>query len=97
MKLGIYTIYDKAAEQAGPLTSLKTDMVSIRYINGLIKSNGLNPLDYELLKLGEFDDESLNIIPFTEPEYIDYQYPGDKTAGELRPVALPLTQEQING
>ena len=59
MKVNIYTIYDKVACEAGPIFQAKNDTVALRCFMGLMKDTpSVNPTDYDVYCLGEFDTES---------------------------------------
>lgn len=58
MKLGIYVIFDKVAEQAGPLFQAKNDGVAMRMVSVMkAQKQIVNDDDYSLLFLGKYDDE----------------------------------------
>ncbi len=68
MKVNIYTIYDKVAEECGPVFQAKNDIVANRMVDCLVKENPNIPLDeYEVYCLGEFDTEKRIFVP--EEEY----------------------------
>ena len=59
-KFNIYTIYDKKAEEAGPLFIAVNDSVAVRNVC-LTLSDQLYPEDYELVQIGEYDSKSMSV------------------------------------
>lgn len=53
-KLNVYVIYDKVAEEAGPLFEAPNDAVAVRSATATIKT-AYDPSDYQLLCVGEVD------------------------------------------
>lgn len=66
---GLYTIYDKVAEECGPLFQSKSDAVASRaYRTSLANVHDTD--DYKLLRVGYIDKET-GIITSLVPEEID--------------------------
>ena len=64
MKVNIYTIYDKVACESGPILQAKNDTVALRCFMSLMKDTpSVNPTDYDVYCLGEFDTESRFCVP----------------------------------
>ncbi len=64
MKVNIYTIYDKVAEECGPVFQAKNDMVAVRMLKSMLAENPNIPIDeYEVYSLGEFDTEKRSFVP----------------------------------
>ncbi len=64
MKVNIYTIYDKIAEECGPIFQAKNDKVACRACDSMISESCGNCVsDYQLWCLGEFDTEIMVFIP----------------------------------
>ena len=64
MKVNIYTIYDKVACEAGHIFQAKNDGVAFRCFMSLIKDTpNINPTDYDVYCLGEFDTEARSFVP----------------------------------
>ena len=64
MKVNIYTIYDKVAEESGPVFQAKNDMVAVRMLKSLVSDNPNISIDeYEVYCLGEFDTEKRSFVP----------------------------------
>jgi hypothetical protein len=66
MYVRLYTVYDKVAEEAGPIFQAKTDGVAMRNYQGLVQSQNLNPDDYLLYYLGTFNTEDMIIDYFKQ-------------------------------
>jgi hypothetical protein len=57
---GLYTVYDRVAEEAGPVFQARTKGVAIRYFQKLIADNSeVNAVDYWLYYLGSYDPVDL--------------------------------------
>ena len=57
MQYKLYSIYDKDAQEYGPLFNAKNDIVASRYVEEMIKD--VNHVDsYALYCMGEFDTEN---------------------------------------
>lgn len=64
MKVNIYTIYDKVANECGPIYQAKNDGVAFRaFINLIGENSTVNPSDYDVYCLGEFDTETRSFVP----------------------------------
>lgn len=71
MKHGVYVIYDKVAEESGPMFEAVNNGVALRQACNVLKP--LPPTlidDYQLVKIGEYDtkDMQIYVIP---PEIVD--------------------------
>lgn len=55
---GIYTIYDKVAQEAGPLFLAKNDEVALRMVNNSPELKAMNLADFELYLIGTYDSEA---------------------------------------
>ena len=73
MKLNAYAIYDLVAQNFNRPYFLKTDAQATRSfsdeVNRPSEDNSLykHPNDYQLFRLGEFDDDTGLIVPETHP------------------------------
>lgn len=56
MKYGIYTIYDEAADEFGPVFTAKNDAVAKRQFQQVLKGVEY-PAEFGLFQVGEFDSE----------------------------------------
>lgn len=62
MKVIVFTIYDKLARQAGPLATAVNLEVAQRGFNNLMREvPDDNKEDYNMVILGSFDDETLEL------------------------------------
>jgi len=68
----MYTVYDKVAEEGGPLFQAKNDQVAVRVTNKIMESQKLKVVDYELLYMGVYDSETLVICPEDSGIPIDF-------------------------
>lgn len=71
MKNEIFTIYDKVAQEAGPIFQAKNLSVAIRYVNEMIKDNKINLTEYDLVRLGSFDSESMFLSVFPKADAVE--------------------------
>lgn len=67
----LYTIYDKVACEAGPIFQAKNLSVAIRYVNEMIKDNKINLTEYDLVRLGSFDSESMFLSVFPKADAVE--------------------------
>lgn len=70
MKYGLYTIYDKVAQETGPLFEAKSDAVASRSARNLL-SDVASPDDFKLLRVGYSDKNTGVIIVEPVPVEID--------------------------
>lgn len=61
----LYTIYDKVAQESGPLFEAKNDTVAIRMYNG-VNFPG-NREDYQLYYLGDYSHDPMNVMCKAHP------------------------------
>lgn len=57
----LYVIYDKIAEKSGPIFHADNDAVAIRGYNRLVNNGEIEPEDYQLMCVGEYDDRTMDI------------------------------------
>ena len=57
----LYVIYDKVAEKSGPIFHGDNDAVAIRGYNRLVNNGEIEPEDYQLVCVGEYDDRTMDI------------------------------------
>jgi hypothetical protein len=65
MKMGVYVIYDRIAEEAGPLFTAKSDSVAIR--NYRISLKEVQASEYRLYAIGEYDNEK--VLLYADPKH----------------------------
>lgn len=61
--MNLYTVYDKVAEESGPLYEAKNDAVALRMV---LKYLADNP-DYELFCVGEYNHDIMQLACYQEP------------------------------
>lgn len=66
MKTGVYVIFDKVAEECGPIFEAKNDAVAYRSFAKL-RDSADSPGDFKLLKLGLFNHETCKALFSDEP------------------------------
>jgi len=72
MKHGVYVIYDKIAEESGPMFEAVNDGIALRQACHVLKP--LPPTlvdDYQLVKIGEYDTKDMQIYVLP-PQQIDF-------------------------
>lgn len=74
MKMGLYVVLDtKAAMALGGLLQFRHDAAAVRVFQEIYKDPqsavSKHPADFQLMRVGEFDDESL-FVAATEPAVI---------------------------
>lgn len=73
MKLQIFALYDKKSLAYVDVFHFPQIGQAIRQLEDLLKTNhpvSKHPADYDLYQLGEFDDNSGEIIPKKIPQFI---------------------------
>ena len=63
MKMGIYALYDRVAEECGPVWTAKNDAVAIR--NAKISLKEVRADEHWLYRLGEFDNEAICVVAYS--------------------------------
>lgn len=71
MKSNIYVIYDRVAEESGPIYEAKNDGVALRKYQATIVQNNMIPGDFKLLKLASIDHETNIVSVFAEILEVD--------------------------
>lgn len=67
--LQLYVVYDKVAQEGGPVYTAKNDAVAQRMYQGLITDTGINPDDYQLLHVAAYDNGALSAtLPVVVPD-----------------------------
>lgn len=56
--MNMYVIRDNVAHSAGPIYLAKNDAVASRMFRSIISEHGVDQLDYTLLFVGSYNDES---------------------------------------
>lgn len=78
----IYTVYDKIAEESGPLFIQKSDSTARRAFRSMIKDEKLRREEYELRYLGDYDTEKSVIQARKTPYTIDLIYEEEEVKNE---------------
>lgn len=68
--MNIYTIKDRLAEEAGDLFIAVNDAVAKRNFRSAMK-RAISPDEYQLIRLGTYDQKTLKIVVDPMPEAID--------------------------
>jgi hypothetical protein len=71
MKIRVYTIFDRLAQECGPLFSAKNDAVAIRGFRIALKESRED--EHQLLFVGEFDTEHAHLEGLGAPQEIVVQ------------------------
>lgn len=58
--MNLYSVWDKKAEEYGPVFMAKNDAVAKRSFNNMMKEQPVNSEEYQLCWVGEFDTENFN-------------------------------------
>lgn len=71
MKVGLYCIYDKIAQESGPVFQAKNDDVAVRATCSLL-SDTVSIDDYILYRIAGFDSDN-HIIDDCDVKVVDYE------------------------
>lgn len=70
----LFSVYDRKAEEFGPLFEAKNEDVAIRQFKNMLSSERmLSPEDYNLYCFGEFDREKGHILLEPEDNFIVFE------------------------
>lgn len=58
----LYTVFDKVAEEAGPVFTAVNDGVAVRSYVKILRQTA-DPNDYKLLHIGEYNTETAAVAP----------------------------------
>lgn len=67
MLIQLYTIYDRIAEDAGPIFCAKNDGVANRQYQHLLNEYQTDPLHFKLHRLGSFNTSTMIITSLDTP------------------------------
>lgn len=74
MKMNLYVVYDRVAEEAAPPFAAKNDQVAVRMIRAMLSNEGI-PVDqhneYDLVRIAEYNTSDYQIC-LVSPEVIYY-------------------------
>jgi hypothetical protein len=63
MEMRLYVIYDKVAQESGPLFSAVNDGVAIRNFRGILKDvTAVDKDSYRLFFIGTYDNVKMNLV-----------------------------------
>lgn len=71
--MGIYVVYDREAEESGPIFESKNDSVAIRNYKQVLDRT-IYKAEFKLLCLGTINHETNKISLFPEPREIIWNY-----------------------
>ena len=61
-KMGLYVVYDRVAEQAGPVFQAVNDQVAFRsYVQLMHGQSHLNKDEFVLYKIASYDDKTMDV------------------------------------
>lgn len=58
----VYMIFDRLAEEAGPVFEQKNDAVALRAYRKMLSNQGASPDEYQLLWIGTIDHVTLKCV-----------------------------------
>ena len=66
----LYTIYDRAAEESGPVFQAKNDAVARRgYMQAI--DNSSSPYDFDLYYIGDYNQYTMQIDTLSNPSKVE--------------------------
>lgn len=66
--MNLYCIYDRLAEEAGPIFEAKNDAVAFRMIMNSIKE--YHPEEYCIYCLGSFNHDPVELVAYESPQLV---------------------------
>lgn len=98
MKVRMYTVYDKVAEEAGPLFTAKNDGVAARNFRNLLEQNQVQEKEeFKLLYMGEFDTSSCKATFWIQPKEVIVALHRDAMMRALDNPPMHLVPDTLNG
>lgn len=79
--MGVYTIFDKVAEDAGPIFTAKNDAVAARAARHALRDADVR--DFDLVKIGEYDAVKVRLYPCERVSVQMSSEKGDSDAGNV--------------
>ena len=67
--MSLYTVYDRLAQESGPVFEAKNDAVAMRGYRKMLGDN-INPEEYRLLKVGKINHRTQELTPIYPSEEI---------------------------
>lgn len=76
MRMGLYVVFDRLAEESGPIFEAKTDGVALRSFKKFT-ATGVSS-EFQLLKLGIIDHEVQKFDILDKPQEVSFEVPDAK-------------------
>lgn len=67
---GMYVIYDKLAEEAGPIFQAPNDDVALRNFRHLSEGQSVDLSEYDVYAVGMYDPYSMSVSAFDVPRLV---------------------------
>lgn len=87
----LYTIFDRVAEESGPVFEAKNDAVALRKFRDFMKSNPIDPREFRLVALGRIDHATNKLTVLATPMDLDVM---DAQAGGDVFASAPQTRQE---
>jgi hypothetical protein len=71
MKGKLYVIFDKVAHETNPPMLFKNDGVALRVFQSMVQDNKVNPDDYDLYAIADYDTDNPPLSNFRKVEAVD--------------------------
>lgn len=71
MKGKLYVIFDRVAHETNPPMLFKNDGVALRVFQSMIQENKVDPNDYELYDIADYDTDNPLLSNFRKVEAVD--------------------------
>lgn len=93
-QLGVYSVFDSARDQFGPLLAMKTEKEAIKTFNlFMLKVVPAVRSDYTLHKIGYFDEQSGKLDP-CRVQKIEFKLPDFNDPAWMPPNAVKFPQKE---
>lgn len=93
MKNLMYSVYDKVAQEGGPIFTAKNEDVAIRKTVQLLINQPPNTIeDYKLLYVGIVNTETMVVTPIDPPKEIDFIDTYDLQTMKTTMPSMPLSK-----
>jgi len=79
LKVFIYVMYDRVAQESGPVWEAKNDGVAVRGFNQMLEKSRVPPEEYRLLRVASMDKETNEVTPVSPAVEVELRgrLPGD--------------------
>lgn len=61
--MNLYTIYDKIAEESGPIFSAVNDGIALRSYKNLVEKEGISINEFDLVHVAQYDHRTMRLDP----------------------------------